>query len=251
MIVRGVAALVVVMATGAVLLRQLRARQAAGAAQPTNDSAGDASAPAPACPELRQEDEWITAVDGRRVRIRDGQVARVRIPTYSTADGSAGSSLDDEALVQRASARHLADKPAEPANADDAATAANASIDELTLAASEPSGLFEGGSAAAEAGWALVRQHNVGDACWIVVGSRVLDCTAYLGHHPGGRLVIERLAGKDASKAYRSARHSRAADLKLHDFDVGAIGDVPRLARAAKQAAAYRARLAESAKWLE
>ena len=44
-----------------------------------------------------------------------------------------------------------------------------------------------------------------------MIGSRVLDATKYLGLHPGGSVVIERLAGRDATQAYKAARHSHAA----------------------------------------
>lgn len=104
---------------------------------------------------------------------------------------------------------------------------------------------------AAAEGWELVRQHGDPEACWIVVAGRVLDATSYLGHHPGGAAVIERLAGRDATAAYAAARHSRAADMKLHDYDVGALTDVRRLRRAAREAAEHRERLRAIAHYLE
>jgi len=94
-----------------------------------------------------------------------------------------------------------------------------------------------------EAGWSIVRQHASEFACWIVIGGRVLDATAYLGHHPGGGTIIQKLAGRDATRAYENARHSRAADLKLRDYDIGALGDLKRLERAASAARVYAKRL--------
>jgi cytochrome b involved in lipid metabolism len=101
------------------------------------------------------------------------------------------------------------------------------------------------------AGWEIVRQHNSEYACWIVIGGRVLDATGYLGHHPGGSAVIQKLAGKDATRAYERAYHSRAADLKLHDFDIGALTDTSRLSRAARAAREYRKRLEAAAAFLD
>ena len=100
------------------------------------------------------------------------------------------------------------------------------------------------------AGWELVRQHNSEYACWIVVGGRVLDVTAYLGHHPGGSSVIQKLAGRDATKAYERARHSRGADMKLADFSIGALNDLKRLNRAARAAREHRERLERAAAYL-
>ena len=85
----------------------------------------------------------------------------------------------------------------------------------------------------------------------MIVSWRPPPARRYLGPHPGGSAVIERLAGSDATNAYRAAGHSRAADLKLFDFDVGAISDVPRLRRAAHEAAQHRARLGELAQYLD
>mmetsp|Transcript_8392 Transcript_8392/g.27853 ORF Transcript_8392/g.27853 Transcript_8392/m.27853 type:complete len:92 (+) Transcript_8392:1068-1343(+) len=73
-------------------------------------------------------------------------------------------------------------------------------------------------------------------ACWIVIGDRVMDLTSYLGHHPGGSSVIQRLAGRDATRAYERAHHSRGADMKLADFTIGRLSDLKRLRRAARGA---------------
>ena len=129
---------------------------------------------------------------------------------------------------------------------------ANAAAEELAAASLQPSeeASFSEDEQTA-AGWEIVRQHSSEHACWIVIGSRVLDATCYLGHHPGGGAVIQRLAGRDATKAYQAAHHSHAADLKLHDFDIGAVSDLPRLRRAARAAAEYAARLAAASKFLD
>eukprot|EP00442_Polarella_glacialis_P006129 CAMPEP_0115162330 /NCGR_PEP_ID=MMETSP0227-20121206/71898_1 /TAXON_ID=89957 /ORGANISM="Polarella glacialis, Strain CCMP 1383" /LENGTH=105 /DNA_ID=CAMNT_0002574521 /DNA_START=66 /DNA_END=383 /DNA_ORIENTATION=+ len=103
---------------------------------------------------------------------------------------------------------------------------------------------------AEEAGWKLVRQHNVSGTCWIVIGGRVIDASGYLGHHPGGSEVIQRLSGRDATDAYRAAPHSSAADMKLYDFDIGALTNVKRLERAALEATEYRERIAAASKYL-
>jgi cytochrome b involved in lipid metabolism len=100
------------------------------------------------------------------------------------------------------------------------------------------------------AGWELVRMHNSEYASWIVIGGRVLDVTGYLGHHPGGVKVIQKLSGRDATRAYEKARHSRAADMKLDDFTIGKLGDLKRLRRAAQRAQESRERLEAAAKYL-
>lgn len=161
-----------------------------------------------------------------------------------TRAGASGS-LDSDAALAMA------------ADADAVFQRANAAADELAAASleEEASVAAAGGGAAANgseaAGWQMVRQHTSEYACWIVIGGRVLDATAYLGHHPGGSAVIQRLAGKDATRAYERAHHSRAADLKLHDFDIGALTDTKRLSRAMRAAREHRKRLEAAAAFLD
>eukprot|EP00966_Prymnesium_polylepis_P033807 785944-Prymnesium_polylepis.1 len=127
----------------------------------------------------------------------------------------------------------------------------NAACDDLVAPSLEPAAELPEGEEDAAAGWALVRQHNTENACWIVISGHVLDVTAYLGHHPGGSTIIQRLAGRDATRAYEKARHSRGADMKLADFTVGRLSDLKRLRRAAREAREFRSRLEAAAKYLD
>lgn len=43
------------------------------------------------------------------------------------------------------------------------------------------------------------------------------------------------LGGGDATAAFNKARHSTAARLKLYDYDIGAVTDLPKLRLAAKR----------------
>ena len=68
--------------------------------------------------------------------------------------------------------------------------------------------------------------------------------------HPGGSSIIQQLAGRDATRAYERAHHSRGADMKLADFTIGKLGDLKRLRRAAREAREYRERLQAAAEYL-
>lgn len=155
-----------------------------------------------------------------------------------TRNGASGS-LDSDAALEMA------------AGADAVFQRANAAAEELAAASLQDEEQPREDSANEAAGWEIVHQHNSEYACWIVIAGRVLDATAYLGHHPGGATVIRRLAGKDATKAYEKAHHSRAADLKLYDFDIGALTDLKRLSRSARAAREYQKRLEAAATFLE
>ncbi|ANZ75196.1 BA75_03029T0 [Komagataella pastoris] len=45
-------------------------------------------------------------------------------------------------------------------------------------------------------------KHNSGTDCWVAINGKVYDLTEFLPQHPGGRNVILKRAGKDASKVF-------------------------------------------------
>ncbi len=58
--------------------------------------------------------------------------------------------------------------------------------------------------------WAEVSRHCSSRSCWIVLQEgggppKVFDATGFLDLHPGGRSVLLRSAGKDATQAFREA----------------------------------------------
>ncbi|KAJ3379079.1 hypothetical protein HDU84_007060 [Entophlyctis sp. JEL0112] len=48
----------------------------------------------------------------------------------------------------------------------------------------------------------VINSHASAESCWIALHGRVYDVSAFLAEHPGGRKVILREAGRDASAAY-------------------------------------------------
>ncbi|KAM0232283.1 hypothetical protein ACHAP5_010803 [Fusarium lateritium] len=49
---------------------------------------------------------------------------------------------------------------------------------------------------------AEVAQHNTTESCWIVIHGTVWDVTDFLSEHPGGRTLILKSAGEDATAPY-------------------------------------------------
>ncbi|KAI0885013.1 FMN-dependent dehydrogenase-domain-containing protein [Annulohypoxylon maeteangense] len=54
--------------------------------------------------------------------------------------------------------------------------------------------------------WKLaeVGEHNSQDSCWMVLHGKVYDITSFVPKHPGGRSILLKNAGRDASKAFDS-----------------------------------------------
>ncbi|KAI1452300.1 FMN-dependent dehydrogenase-domain-containing protein [Annulohypoxylon moriforme] len=54
--------------------------------------------------------------------------------------------------------------------------------------------------------WKLteVSEHNTQDSCWMVLHEKVYDITSFVPKHPGGRSILLKNAGRDASKAFDS-----------------------------------------------
>ncbi|KAI1045924.1 hypothetical protein LB505_007983 [Fusarium chuoi] len=49
---------------------------------------------------------------------------------------------------------------------------------------------------------AEVAKHNTPESCWVILYGKVYDVTEFLPSHPGGKKIILKLAGKDATDEY-------------------------------------------------
>ncbi|KAJ4156896.1 Cytochrome b2, mitochondrial precursor [Fusarium falciforme] len=47
-----------------------------------------------------------------------------------------------------------------------------------------------------------VAEHNNADSCWVIVHGKAYDVTEFLPEHPGGKKIILKYAGKDATEEY-------------------------------------------------
>jgi predicted heme/steroid binding protein len=69
-----------------------------------------------------------------------------------------------------------------------------------------------------------VSTHNSAQSCWIIIHGKVYDVTKFLVLHPGGRNVLLKVAGKDASKEFTTF-HSKDVLAKYLKLCIGSLKD--------------------------
>ncbi|ORX81672.1 acyl-CoA dehydrogenase NM domain-like protein [Basidiobolus meristosporus CBS 931.73] len=70
-----------------------------------------------------------------------------------------------------------------------------------------------------------VQKHNSENDCWIIVHGQVYDVSKFLGEHPGGKKVLIRVAGTDASKQFDNFHNKAILDQWGPKLLVGSIGE--------------------------
>ncbi|XP_076878357.1 fatty acid 2-hydroxylase [Brachyhypopomus gauderio] len=75
-----------------------------------------------------------------------------------------------------------------------------------------------------------VASHCTKESCWVLVGTRVYDVSAFLRMHPGGESLILHRSGKNISQALDGPphRHSENARRWLEQYYIGDIEDTQR-----------------------
>ncbi|KAF2399883.1 acyl-CoA dehydrogenase family protein [Trichodelitschia bisporula] len=74
-----------------------------------------------------------------------------------------------------------------------------------------------------------VAKHNSVDETWIIIDHRVYDVTDFLDAHPGGAVVLNQVAGKDATQAFYNL-HRQEVLTKYESMCIGTIeGEKPEV----------------------
>ena len=65
--------------------------------------------------------------------------------------------------------------------------------------------------------WDELSSHNTSSDLWVAVNGRAYDLTAYQTAHPGGALILQHHAGRDASEAWVAYAHNSVPGMRqLH-----------------------------------
>ncbi|KAF9434229.1 hypothetical protein BGZ76_008354 [Entomortierella beljakovae] len=72
-----------------------------------------------------------------------------------------------------------------------------------------------------------VSTHNSENDCWVIINDKVYDVTNFLNDHPGGKKIILKNAGTDATKQF-NAFHNPDVLGKYGALCIGAVGEPPQ-----------------------
>ena len=72
---------------------------------------------------------------------------------------------------------------------------------------------------------AEVAEHTGEDDCWLAIRGNVYDVTGWLSTHPGGKSLLLKHAGGDATVIFAEVEHSPSAHIWLKDFVVGTLAE--------------------------
>src|SRR6201996_8236661 len=74
-----------------------------------------------------------------------------------------------------------------------------------------------------------VKKHNTPEDLWCIIDHKVYDLTDFLDAHPGGNVVLQPVAGTDATKAFYNL-HRQAVIQKYETLCIGTIqGEKPEV----------------------
>lgn len=73
-----------------------------------------------------------------------------------------------------------------------------------------------------------VASHNKGDSLWIVVDGDVYDVTKFQEDHPGGKKILLRVAGKDASKQFWKYHNEGILKKYQKQLQIGSLDTKPK-----------------------
>merc|ERR1712054_254498 len=72
-----------------------------------------------------------------------------------------------------------------------------------------------------------VASHNKADNLWIIVDQDVYDLTKFQDEHPGGKKILQRVAGKDASKQFWKYHNESILKKYSKQLQVGSLDSKP------------------------
>eukprot|EP01126_Amoeba_proteus_P021520 TRINITY_DN2187_c0_g1_i1.p1 TRINITY_DN2187_c0_g1~~TRINITY_DN2187_c0_g1_i1.p1 ORF type:complete len:546 (-),score=99.66 TRINITY_DN2187_c0_g1_i1:146-1783(-) len=70
-----------------------------------------------------------------------------------------------------------------------------------------------------------ITSHKTEESCWIIINNEVYDVTSFLNDHPGGKKILVRVGGQDASKQFANFHDVKSVLAKYgNDLRIGTVG---------------------------
>jgi cytochrome b involved in lipid metabolism len=74
-----------------------------------------------------------------------------------------------------------------------------------------------------------VAKHNTVNDCWVIVDGKVFDLTKFVNDHPGGKKVLAKKAGKDATKEFKTFHNDAIMQRVGLPMQIGVIGSAEKV----------------------
>ncbi|PWN35291.1 putative cytochrome b5 [Meira miltonrushii] len=68
-----------------------------------------------------------------------------------------------------------------------------------------------------------VKQHKSEESAWVVVDGGVYDVTEFLEDHPGGKKILLKNCGKDASEAFWTYHSEKVLQKTAAEYKIGEV----------------------------
>ncbi|SNX83136.1 probable cytochrome b5 [Melanopsichium pennsylvanicum] len=74
-----------------------------------------------------------------------------------------------------------------------------------------------------------LKKHKSEDSAWVVVDGKVYDVTSFLDDHPGGKKILLKNCGKDASESFWTYHGEKVLEKVGKDLQIGEFKDSAKL----------------------
>ena len=68
-----------------------------------------------------------------------------------------------------------------------------------------------------------VSEHKKPNDCWIIIDNKIYDVTKFLNEHPGGKKVLTRVGGKDATEQFHQLHKSSILSSVGNNYLIGSV----------------------------